>query len=122
MADENALLIEISDLFPTIGMVVPYIEIKFRLSGKHGQDFVDATLHKLVESETMSRFEFNNQIHYKSKEDIPMSLGGKPKSNPSGGSNNSSQLEDLSKILFAISETLNNSEINEMVQKYKSKY
>lgn len=122
MADENALLIEISDLFPTIGMVVPYIEIKFRLSGKFGQDFVDSTLHKLVESETVSRFEFNNQIHYKSKDDIPMSFGGKPKSIPSSETDNPSQIEDLSKIIFAISETLNNSEVTKMVDNYKSKY
>jgi len=122
MTDENALLIDISNLFPTIGMVVPYIEIKFRLSGKHGQDLVDATLHKLVESENMSRFEFNNQIHYKSKDDIPMSFGPKSNSSPSIDSNPPSQLAELSKIVFAISETLNNSKINYMVKNYKSKY
>ena len=122
MADEDTLLIEISDLFPTIGMVVPYIEIKFRLAGKHGQDLVDAILRKLVESEIMSRFEFNNQIHYKSREDIPISFGVKSNPNPPNNQTKSSQLEDLSKIVLAISETLNIPEINEMVNNYKSKY
>lgn len=121
MADHNALLLEICDLFPSIGMVVPYIEIKFRLAGKHGQDAVETALEELIQMEKMSKFEFNNQLHYKSKDDIPLSFGSvKSTASTSGGSSN--QLDDLTEIVFAISETLDNSDVSDLIAKYKSKY
>jgi hypothetical protein len=120
MADQNALLLEIGDLFPSIGMVVPYIEIKFRLAGKHGQETLDATLEELVQMDVMSKFEFNGQLHYKSKDDIPITVGNK-KGSADAPSESSDQVNDLAEIVFAIANSLDNPEINDMVQKYKSK-
>ena len=51
-------------------------DIKFRLGGKYGQENLDRVLEKLVEKEVLNRFEFNNNVNYKSKEDIPLNLGG----------------------------------------------
>ena len=121
MTDEKALLLEIGDLFPSIGMVVPYIEIKFRLAAKYGQDVVDTTLEELVQMEKMSKFEFNNQLHYKSKDDIPMAFGS-TQSASSGNDGSSTQLDDLSEIVLAIGEALNNASVSDLISKYKSKY
>ncbi|MHA2028506.1 MAG: hypothetical protein ACW99A_07720 [Candidatus Kariarchaeaceae archaeon] len=119
MADQNALLLEIGDLFPSIGMVVPYIEIKFRLSGKYGQEAVDTALEELIQMEKMSKFEFNNQLHFKSKDDIPIEIGkAKTSGSPAGSSN---QIDDLAEIVFEIANSLDNPEINELVKKYQSK-
>lgn len=121
MAEQNALLLEIGDLFPSIGMVVPYIEIKFRLAGKHGQEAVETTLEELIQIGKMSKFEFNNQLHYKSKDDIPIAFGS-TKSTSSAPVGSSSQLDDLSEIIFAIGAALDNSDVSNLINKYKSKY
>ncbi|MCE7735442.1 MAG: hypothetical protein GPJ54_11230 [Candidatus Heimdallarchaeota archaeon] len=121
MAEQNPLLLEIGDLFPSIGMVVPYIEIKFRLAGKHGQEALDTALEELIQMEKMSKFEFNNQLHYKSKDDIPIAFGS-AKNTASSPSNSSNQLEDLAEIVLAIGEALDNPIVSDLISKYKSKY
>ena len=69
----------------------------------------------------MSKFEFNNQLHYKSKDDIPITFGN-TKSNASETAGSSSQLEDLAKIVFAIGDVLDNSGVSDQISKYKSKF
>ena len=71
--------------------------------------------------EKMSKFEFNNQLHYKSKDDIPISFGA-AKAPSSGDGGSSSQLDDLAAIVIAMGEALNNTNVSDLITKYKSKY
>lgn len=119
MPDEKELLTELMDVFPNVGFVVPYVELKFRLAGKYGPELLDATLEKLVGKEILNKFEFNNSVNYKSKEEIPVSLGG---SKSAAGGDSSQQLKDLSEIVMAIGKALGNDSVNALISKYASNY
>ncbi|MHA2172857.1 MAG: hypothetical protein ACXADH_11480 [Candidatus Kariarchaeaceae archaeon] len=119
----NELLIELIDLFPSVGMVVPEVELKFRLAAKHGQDTLDDVLDKLVNKQILSRFDFNNMIHYKSKEDIPITLGGKPAAGGAAtAAANGVQLIELSKIVMELAKSANNAEVSDLAKAYQEKY
>ena len=116
----NELLIELIDLFPSIGMVVPEVELKFRLAAKHGQDTLDDVLGKLVDKQVLSKFDFNNMVHYKSKEDIPITLGGKPAAGRAAA--NGAQIAELSKIVIELAKSNDNTELTDLVKAYQEKY
>ncbi|MHA2251735.1 MAG: hypothetical protein ACXAD7_15330 [Candidatus Kariarchaeaceae archaeon] len=118
------ILKELLDVFPTVNYTVPYIEMKFRMAGKHGEEKLLEVLASLVEKGVLSKFDFNNQVHYKSKEDIPLSLDGSAAaaSSTAPSSGQSDQLTDLSKIVVELSKTVDNDKIHDLVQRYQDTY
>lgn len=113
----NEILAELQDVFPTENFTVPYIEMKFRLAGKYGEDKLEEVLLALIEKGVLVKFEFNNSIQYKSKKEIPITLG-KRKSAAAGKTPD--QLTELSKIVIELAK--DNPNLADMVKSYQEKY
>ena len=116
--DEQAILKDLIELFPVENQVVPYVELKFRLGPKYGED-LETMLKKLVDIEILSRFEFNNTVHYKSKKDIPLKLNT---GDSSAAQVDDDQIKELSKLVFALATTSGNKELEDLANEYKKKY
>jgi hypothetical protein len=116
---ERELLTAFMELFPVDGQVVPLVEIKFRLAAKFGSESVEEMLDKLVEDEVLSRFEFNNTVHYKSKKDIPLTLGGGSSASPAA---DSGQISALSDLVVALAQSSSDSKVKELLAKYQDQF
>ncbi len=118
------LLLDIGEVFPSVGMVVPELELNFRLAAKYTPAKVKDVLESLVEKGVLTRFEFNNTIHYKAKEDIPINVGESKTEaiNQEKLSPQIDHLRDLSEIVLEIAKTIENPHINELVKKYQDTY
>lgn len=126
---EKEILTAFMEVFPNEGHVVPMVEIKFRLAARFGAEKVDDILDELVTSEVLSRFEFNNTVHYKAKKDIPLSLKGGSSGNngetvpaPEVSVESSGQLADLSKLVVAIAKATGNPTVRQLLEEYQEKY
>lgn len=111
------MLKDMMGIFPVEGQVVPYVELKFRLGAKYGQDVLDDVLTDLVNKEILSRFEFNNTVHYKSKKDIPLSLAGSAQD-----TTDPSQLSALSELVLALAESSSDDRVSQLLDQYKQNF
>ena len=122
MVDEKAFLSDLIEVFPSQGSVVPYVEMKFRLAPKYSPEGMESMLTQLIEKGILTKFEFNNTIHYKAKEEIPVSLGATASSGNNSGSAPSGQMKDLEKIIFAIGTAMNNDNVADLINEYQKNY
>jgi hypothetical protein len=114
---ERELLTAFMELFPVDGQVVPLVEIKFRLAAKFGSEKVEEMLDRLVEDEVLSRFEFNNTVHYKSKKDIPLALGA-----GAAPTADASQISALSDLVVALAQSSSDDKVKELLAKYQEQF
>ena len=126
MVDEKALLLELGDVFPTVGAVVPFVELKFRLAGKYTTEGLEGMLTQLVEKDILGRFEFNNSVNYKCKGEIPLSVTAKAAPTPASGSSNGSvddqRIRDLETIVFALGGVVKDLPTQDLISKYQATY
>ena len=129
MSIEENVLKELIGIFPNEGHVVPYIELKFRLASQCSPKELEKFLDKLIENDILTRYEFNNTVHYKSKTDIPLSLGGKPASpeettmsSTTPTFNGADQLAALSKIVIELVKNVDNVNLNSLIENYKKDF
>lgn len=115
MSDE--LLRALNEVFPSEGITVPYIELKFRYAGKYGGEKLDELLESLVGQGIMTSYEFGGTKNYKTLKDLPMKFG--VGSVPAG---NGDMNSDLVKLLKALAEKTGDSEIINMANDFEAKY
>ncbi|MCH8905624.1 MAG: hypothetical protein IH840_00930 [Candidatus Heimdallarchaeota archaeon] len=123
MENEKEILLELGNIFTGPGIVTPFVELKFRLSGKFGPDNVEEVLQTLVDKEILNRFEFNNTVNYKSKEEIPMQLdrGAAPAAR-GGAVGSSEQVKALSVLILAMADEMGNDKVSALADIYKAKF
>ncbi len=111
----NELLLALNEVFPSEGVTVPYIELKFRYGGKFGVDKLDELLEELVNQDVMTSYEFGGSKNYKTLKDLPLKMGGAKSAN---GDMNT----DLSKLLKALAVKTGDSSIIDMAENFSKKY
>lgn len=123
MENEKEILLELGNIFTGPGIVTPFVELKFRLSGQFGPDNVEQVLQTLVDKDVLNRFEFNNTVNYKSKEEIPLQLTrGKAPAASSGSSGSSEQVKALSVLVLALADEMGNDKVSALADIYKAKF
>lgn len=130
---EQELLKHLMEFFPTEGSVMGVQELKYNIIMKYADlskeeqkeklNEFDELLEKLNEEGILNKFEFNNTVNYKAKQEIPINLGGSSSSKdvPSP-STNDAQLSALSDLVVALAEESDNSQVKTLLDKYKAEY
>ena len=116
MSDE--LLRALIEAFPSEGVTIPLIELKFRYAGKYGLEELESLLKELVEKKIMTSYEFNGSLNYKTLKDLPIKLG----STSSGNNESSDMHRDLIALLSALAIKTGDSTIIKMAEDFQKKY
>jgi hypothetical protein len=114
--------------FPDVGTTLGEQELKFQVIMKYGQETqevqkeklnaLNEVLNELIEQGILSSFEFGGNLNYKSKKEIPLSIGGAAPAPATGGD----QLKTLSELVLALAASSDDATVADLAKAYKSKY
>lgn len=116
MSDE--LLRALNEAFPSEGVTIPFIELKFRYAGQYGMDTLESLLKDLVDKEIMLSYEFNGSLNYKSLKDLPLKLGASTPINEASSDMN----KDLISLLSALAAKTGDPSIIKMAEDFLTNY
>lgn len=131
---EQELLKHLMEFFPTEGSVMGIQELKYNVIMKYADLSKDDQKQKLEEFETLleklddegvlNKFEFNNTVNYKAKQEIPISLGG---GGSSGGavptpSTDTPKIKVLSDLVVALAETSDDPKVKTLLNQFKEEF
>lgn len=116
MSDE--LLRALNEAFPSEGVTIPFIELKFRYAGQYGMDKLESMLKELVDKEIMTSYEFNGSLNYKTLKDLPLNMDA---STPVVNTN-SDMNKDLISLLSALAAKTDDPSIIKMADDFLNNY